>query len=91
MLRTATLMTVLAGLAFAPMVSAQETPAAPQGEAAAAPKDKDEMVCKRIKMTGTRVGKERVCRTAAQWEEITRDAQDTARKMTTVRGATNGQ
>lgn len=40
------------------------------------PSSGDKVVCKNVKMTGTRLGRERVCMTKAQWEK---DA-DEARK-----------
>lgn len=35
----------------------------------------DRMVCKSIKMTGSRLAKKRVCQTASEWEDVRRQEQ----------------
>jgi hypothetical protein len=38
--------------------------------------DPNEMVCKRIEETGTRLGGEKVCMTRFEWDEKSREARD---------------
>lgn len=47
---------------------------------AAASEDKDRMVCKRIKATGTRMGA-KVCRTEEEWEFVEQGARETMRAI----------
>jgi len=56
------------------------TPKSPTLLAAAASDDKDKMVCKRIKATGTRMGA-KVCRTAEEWEFVELGAKETMRTI----------
>lgn len=39
---------------------------------------RDARVCRRSKITGTRLGPQRVCRTQAEWDRIEREARTTA-------------
>ncbi|SFP22182.1 hypothetical protein [Qipengyuania nanhaisediminis] len=43
--------------------------------------DTEEVVCRRIKVTGSRVRKKRICMTVAQWEDHGRMSRDGATKM----------
>ncbi len=56
-----------------------------------APKAEDPKICRRIATTGSRVGGERVCKTAAEWQQEAKDNQAAAKDMSKVRGATKGQ
>lgn len=51
-----------------PTVSHAQTAPTPLAPATA---KKDKMVCQTIESTGSRLGKQRVCRTAAEWAEVT--------------------
>lgn len=46
------------------------TPIAADGSATAAKDKKDKLVCQTQEATGSRLGKKKVCRTAAEWAEI---------------------
>ena len=58
----ATLVTAAAAFTAAPG-------APPAAQAAPQPLDPNRMVCESIKITGSRLGRQRVCMTAAQWDE----------------------
>jgi hypothetical protein len=55
------------------------------------PKAEDPKICRRVATTGSRVGGERVCKTAAEWQQEAKDNQEAAKNMSKVRGATKGQ
>jgi hypothetical protein len=87
----AALALMVAGAAHASIPSQSQgmAPAAPQQPADAAPEpaavvaaadDKNKMVCKRIKATGTRMGA-RVCRTEEEWELVEYGARETMRAI----------
>ena len=56
----------------------QEAPAAP----AAAAKKGAEKICKGITVTGSRLGRKKVCATKEQWEAQEREAERTAQDAT---------
>ena len=62
---------VLAGSA-----AASDSPGASDG-----PADPNRVICKSVKQTGSRLGRSRVCLTAAQWEERREVDQKAARDM----------
>ncbi len=55
---------LLAAVACAGLLA---TPAVAQ-EATDAPPKKERKICKRLEQTATRMGSQRICKTAAQWE-----------------------
>ena len=69
----------------APQSAAPATPAPPAAAAPPAEKAKknpmDEVVCKRLEITGSRLGPKQVCRTRRAWEEMTRDSQENIRDI----------
>lgn len=70
-----------------------QDPTVPSAAAAAGPQPAppDPKICKRVAATGSRVGGERVCKTAEEWASDEAAARDVARRMSTTRGATKGQ
>lgn len=71
---------------------AQPAPAAPAGTASPAATDANGEVCKRIKVTGSRLGVRRVCKSSAQWEAEAEQARKTAndRQRRSGGGTTGG-
>ena len=67
------LMLPLAGLFLAPSAPAMADPPAPPAPTPAKP---ERMICKREVVVGSRLPGPRVCRTAADWKQETRDSQD---------------
>ena len=59
--------------------SAAQSPAKTDAKAGAS--DTEEVVCRRIKVTGSRVRKKRICMTVPQWEDHGRLSRDGATKM----------
>ena len=59
--------------------SVDQSPAKTNTETGAS--DPEEVVCRRIKVTGSRVRKKRICMTVAQWEDHGRIGRDGATKM----------
>ena len=59
--------------------TAAQSPSKTDAEAGAS--DAEEVVCRRIKVTGSRVRKKRICMTVAQWEDHGRMSRDGATKM----------
>ena len=55
--------------------AAQESKDSPEADASVTDA-KDEVVCQRVKVTGTRLKSKRVCHTKAHWEEIARLAEE---------------
>ncbi len=55
-----------AGLAQAPAADTTTSQAAP-ANTAAAEKDPNEMICRNIEQTSTRLGRMRACKTRAEW------------------------
>lgn len=79
-----------AGPAAAQPVPA-ENAAQATGAVGPAPKGEDPKICRRIATTGSRVGGERVCKTAAEWQREEKENQDAAKQLSRVRGAPKGQ
>lgn len=76
--------------------AAQPAPAENAAQAAdmgvgPAPKGDDPKICRRIATTGSRVGGERVCKTASEWQREEKENQDAAKQLSRVRGAPKGQ
>ena len=69
-------------------------PAQAQVASATAPAKKefhpDDMVCRVYEVTGTRIGKQRICKTRQQWIEDTRAAQENLRNMQNQNAAQPG-
>lgn len=64
------LLSLMTAVALAvPTVAIAQTAPSPAPAAPTAAK-KDKMVCQTMESTGSRLGKKRVCRTAAEWTEI---------------------
>jgi len=76
---------VVSFLIAAALSASQAAPAATPAVTA-----NQKMICKSIKITGTRLGKERICRTKAAWDlesrEHSKDAQDLQNSSTRVSG-----
>ena len=72
------LLTASAGFAQAPAAESGTT-AAPASAPAA--KDPEEMICRNVESTSTRLGRVKDCRTRAAWEELARRGRDTADRM----------
>lgn len=53
-------------------VTAQSAPAAADGQSL----DPNRKICERIEVTGSRVKARKVCKTAAEWEELRRDSRE---------------
>ncbi len=64
----------------APSAFATEAPPAPAENAG------DEMVCKRIAETGSRVKKVKVCKTRSEWDQVENQAQDAAKRLNSKNG-----
>lgn len=62
--------------------AAQPTPTTADGKP-----DPNEVICKRLEMTGTRVSRQKVCMTRADWDEETRQDQSLASQ---ARSTSNG-
>jgi hypothetical protein len=76
----ATFVTALLSVGMAP------TAASPQEESARRPAyDPDRVVCESIKITGSRLGRQRVCMTAEQWSEERRQTRQGVERLQ-VRG-----
>ena len=67
-----------AGEPVAEAVTADNTQTAQSGDVAAG--DPDELICKKIRQTGTRF-KEQICATRAEWERSEDYAQDATEKI----------
>ena len=62
---------------FLAFVAAATVAGNPSSQAAAEkPAAEEKKICKRVEMTGTRVGGKRVCATQAQWDAMQREAQE---------------
>ena len=74
----------LAGCASeAPPSGAAAGPAAAQSSAAAntdSSTDESRVICKNLAQTGSRIGSQRVCMTANQWERQNQDGKDVVRE-----------
>lgn len=82
-----------AGVAFAlnaaPVAWADEPkPAAEPVATAAATSEDDEVVCKKVAVTGSRLQKEKICRTRAEWKAQSEGTKSTMRDIER-QGATN--
>lgn len=64
-----------------PPVAGPEAPASVKAQ---------EIVCKRVNVTGSRMGGQKVCQTAAEWERLQERTVEATRKMGTSRNATKG-
>lgn len=83
-----------AAAAFSAVFLCAVTPVYAQSQDAApsdAKTEKEQQICKRVGTTGSRIGGERVCKTAAEWERDEQASKDAARRMSSARGATKGQ
>jgi hypothetical protein len=65
------LVMVVAGLALATPVAAQNASADPASTPSVQqkPKDPDRMICEKQEELGSRLGGKKVCKTAAEWQE----------------------
>lgn len=61
--------------------SAQSTGSPPAGEAVVDKSSPDYVRCRRIEVTGSRARKEKICKTNAEWEAISRAGNDTSREQ----------
>jgi hypothetical protein len=59
--------------------AAAAAPAAPATQQAANKFDPDQKVCRIYEVTGTRIAKQKICKTRQQWEDETRAYQDSIR------------
>ena len=56
-------------------------PALPQSALSAKKRDPNEIVCERIRLTGSRVVSSKVCGTRAEWDELHRRERELAKQM----------
>jgi len=92
MIRSFTILAV--GFCFASGVAghAHSQPAptpTPVSEAVTPNADSEKKICRRFAKTGTRIGTQRVCRTAAEWDAYERQTREDASTMTQMKGHTN--
>lgn len=67
------------------------TVAAGEGEKAKDQQAQDKRVCKRVRVTGSRI-REKVCRTQRDWDHLAEESQETLRKQRESRSVnTNGE
>lgn len=78
-------MSVLGAVLLAAPAFAQNTTSADAAIAA------DKKICKTTNVTGSRLNKQKICKTRQEWDQFERDNQDVGRSMTDMKGATNGQ
>lgn len=67
---------IAAVMLAAPAFAANEPAAQAATEQAAADDSQNRMICKKQKVSGTRLSTKKVCMTAAQWEQIERDQRE---------------
>ncbi len=82
------LLSALAAVALAgPALAAEQSETAKAQPAVEDVTDttQNRMICKREKNTGSRLGSKRVCRTAAQWEQIRRDQREMTERTQSTR------
>jgi hypothetical protein len=79
------------GLVLGAGVAARAQDTAVAAPAAAVKADDDKQICKRVATTGSRIGGQRVCKSAAAWDDDARAAQAATREVGRVRGGTKGQ
>lgn len=48
--------------------------------------DPDREVCKKVTFTGSRLGGERICRTAREWAELQRDSREATERKQRISG-----
>lgn len=78
-----------ASLMIAPLAIAQDQNA-PAGAAPTAPDIKPEKkICKSSPKTGSRVGRQRTCKTADEWDRYERTQREDAERATEMRGDTD--
>ncbi|MBL8645429.1 MAG: hypothetical protein JNK21_15965 [Rhodospirillaceae bacterium] len=49
----------------------------------------DKKICKRQNRTGTRLGADRICKTADEWDRFERQQREDIQKMTEMKGDTD--
>lgn len=64
-----------AGMLAAPVVSAAKD-TKPEASEQVADKSQNRMICKKDKLTGSRLQAKKTCMTAAQWEQLERDQRE---------------
>lgn len=72
-------------LAFSGVAFAEDQPAQPAAQPAAAPapqNDEDQMICRREKLTGSNLPGPKICKARKIWEQQQRDSQDFLSKTT---------
>lgn len=71
----------LALVAAPAALAADPAPAAGEKVAAAEAADENPVVCKRVAVTGSRVKKEKICKTQREWEAYSQRAKDYMRGL----------
>ena len=61
-------------------------PNSPQIEQNQPRESKDDVVCRKVHVTGYRVGKKKICYTRAEWELIEAETEDNLRRRTMMEG-----
>ncbi len=70
---------------------AHTTAVAGEGDKAKEPVAKEKQVCKRVRVTGSRI-REKVCRTQRDWDHLAEESQETLRKQREARSVnTSGE
>lgn len=67
---------IAAALLATPALAANTNSAQASTDQAAADESQNRMICKKQKVSGTRLSTKKVCMTAAQWEQIERDQRE---------------
>ena len=52
--------------------------------------DANRLICRSVPQTGSRLGRQRVCQTAAQWQQARRDVRDRLERSQASRATTGG-
>src|SRR4051794_30824907 len=68
---------------FAMAVAVAATAAAREGPRRAATKSPDDMICREVAVSGSRLDVQRICMTRLQWDEQRRDARDAVERAQT--------
>ncbi len=76
-------------LAGAPAFLGEHAIAGENGEAKKEQKDPNRKVCKRVRVTGSRI-KEKICRRQKDWDYIAEESQETLRQQRDSRSMTAG-
>jgi hypothetical protein len=75
MTRSALLLAIIAVLTT-PAVAADSPSSAPSQATAKADRPDDKVICKFVNTTGSRLSRNRLCQTRAQWDQMSHDAID---------------